>query len=141
MAFLSLTVQRYQSQADAARAEYEQALDNWRANASDEDFKAENRWRTARRKLNRTRGKTSGPRVLQRPNRPKRPLSAFFNFSAQQRDQARSRGESITPVTEFSKTVSQRWRELSDQQKQSYASSSCVSPGALFPIHVVLSLR
>lgn len=113
---VQLTLQPYVERGAAAQREQKQAFADWLANASQSDLAAENRWRKARR--------ARIPRAmkpLRRTSAPKRPLTSYIKFASEQRKEATSRGEPTTPVTEFAKTVGARWRELSPEQKQSYA--------------------
>ena len=50
------------------------------------------------------------------PRAPKRPLTAYFLFSAEHRSQF----EKGTPVAEQAKKLGEQWRELSDEDKQPF---------------------
>lgn len=54
------------------------------------------------------------------PNKPKRSLSAYFFYVQHERVESEKRGEKVTRVAEFTKLVSAKWRELTDDQKQPF---------------------
>jgi len=60
------------------------------------------------------------PKREKDPNAPKRPMSAYFFFVADQREEAKKRGEHISRVAEWTKEVSGKWRELTDAQKKPF---------------------
>jgi hypothetical protein len=54
------------------------------------------------------------------PNKPKRATSAYFFYMAAERENAKKRGENISKVAEFTKAVSEKWRNLTDAQKKPF---------------------
>jgi len=54
------------------------------------------------------------------PNRPKRPQSAYFYFVGKERELAKKRGEDISRVAEWTKAISGKWRELTDDDKKPF---------------------
>lgn len=60
------------------------------------------------------------------PNRPKRPTSSYFFYAADQREEAKRNGESISKVAEFTKMVSAKWRELTDAQKKPFEAKAAI---------------
>lgn len=51
------------------------------------------------------------------PNRPKRPTSSYFYFIQSARQECKERGEKITRVAEWTKQISQTWRQLTPDEK------------------------
>lgn len=51
------------------------------------------------------------------PNKPKRPTSSYFYYVARQRQELQKQGKKVTRVAEWTKEVSAKWRELSDEDK------------------------
>ncbi|ORZ39441.1 high mobility group box domain-containing protein [Catenaria anguillulae PL171] len=67
--------------------------------------------------------KTRRPRATKKaakdPNKPKRPMTAFFIFSGEHRDEVKKANPDLK-VGQIAKVLGERWRALSDAEKAKY---------------------
>ncbi|ELU12309.1 hypothetical protein CAPTEDRAFT_56147, partial [Capitella teleta] len=60
------------------------------------------------------------------PNRPKRPTSAYFFYVAHCRAECEKRGERITRVAQWTKEISQVWREMTPEDRKGFDAKAVV---------------
>ncbi|CAH1782912.1 unnamed protein product [Owenia fusiformis] len=54
------------------------------------------------------------------PNAPKRPTTSYFYFLQQSRAEMKERGENTTKVTEVTKISTEKWRQMTAEDKQPF---------------------
>ncbi|WFC95337.1 hypothetical protein MBRA1_001984 [Malassezia brasiliensis] len=110
--------QEYQQRSQEAKEQYEKELAEWRSKLTPDDIKQENLFRSAQRKMGKSRRGN-----LKDPNAPKKPLSAYFLFLRTIRMdpvlcQEVLEGEHET--TKQSVLAAAKWRTMSDTEKQPF---------------------
>ncbi|KDN39094.1 HMG-box [Tilletiaria anomala UBC 951] len=105
----------YNKKAAAGLSEYEQKLAEWKKQLSPEDIRRQNAWIMAQRR----KGK-KGTALLRDQQKPKRPLSAFFEFMMEYRAQQGGAGS----VVSVAKEAGEKWKAMSAAQKQPYEQKS-----------------
>ena len=113
-----LTTTRHQKYTDAAAAdqrEYEVKMKAWQDSLSSEDIKRQNKWIAAQRKAGK-----KGKALIKDPKKPKRPLSAFFEFMQEYRVD-----NSVSDVRTLGKEAAQKWKALSADEKSVSRSDRC----------------
>lgn len=108
----------YQRKSLEAKADWEREMEAWRQTLTPEDIKQENMFRTAQRKLGKSRKGN-----LKDPNAPKKPLSAYFLFlRAIRADPALTQSvfEGEQETTKQSVLAASKWRGLPEAEKQPY---------------------
>lgn len=121
----------YNTKASDKKAEYGKLFDDWLATLSREDYEREN----AFRKAQRTAGK-SRKADLKDPNKPKRPMSAYFFYQQHLKQLPNSTdvvfgGE--TNATKQASIAGSRWRNLREDEKKEFhelATQDRVSPSS-----------
>ncbi|WFD02274.1 hypothetical protein MOBT1_000956 [Malassezia obtusa] len=108
----------YQERSQEAKEHYEKELAAWRAKLTPDDIKQENLFRSAQRKLGKSRRGN-----LKDPNAPKKPLSAYFLFLRTIRmdpEKCKEVLEGEHETTKQSVLAAAKWRSMSDAEKQPY---------------------
>lgn len=110
--------QKFQERSQEAKEQYEKDLAAWRAKLTPDDIRHENMFRSAQRKLGKSRRGN-----LKDPNAPKKPLSAYFLFLRTIRTDPEMSKEVLEgehETTKQSVLAAAKWRTLSDEEKQPY---------------------
>lgn len=110
--------QEYQQRSQEAKEQYEKELAEWRSKLTPDDIKQENLFRSAQRKMGKSRRGN-----LKDPNAPKKPLSAYFLFLRTIRmDPALCQEvlEGEHETTKQSVLAAAKWRTMSDAEKKPY---------------------
>ncbi|WFD43822.1 hypothetical protein MPSI1_002487 [Malassezia psittaci] len=108
----------YQARSQEAKEQYEKDLAEWRSKLSPEDIKQENAFRSAQRKLGKSRRSN-----LKDPNAPKKPLSAYFLYLRTIRKNPELCKEVLEgehETTKQSVLAAAKWRSMSESEKQPY---------------------
>ncbi|WFC99792.1 hypothetical protein MYAM1_002537 [Malassezia yamatoensis] len=110
--------QEYQARSQAAKEQHEKDLAEWRSKLTPEDIKQENAFRSAQRKLGKSRRSN-----LKDPNAPKKPLSAYFLYLRAIRKNPELCKEVLEgehETTKQSVLAAAKWRSMSETEKQPY---------------------
>ena len=110
--------QKYQERSQEAKEGWEKEMAEWRAKLTPEDIKQENMYRSAQRKLGKSRRGN-----LKDPNAPKKPLSAYFLFLRTIRtdpELSKQILEGEQETTRQSVLAAAKWRSLSEAEKQPF---------------------
>ncbi|WFD30761.1 hypothetical protein MSPP1_001785 [Malassezia sp. CBS 17886] len=110
--------QQYVVRSHEAKEAYEKELAEWRAKLTPDDIKQENMFRSAQRKLGKSRRSN-----LKDPNAPKKPLSAYFLFLRTIRTDPQLAKEVLDgehETTKQSVLAAAKWRTLAQSEKQPY---------------------
>jgi len=67
----------------------------------------------------------SSKKATKDPNAPKRPLSAFFLFSQDERPEIKKKSPSMS-VGDISKEIGNKWKKVSDDTKKRYEQKAAV---------------
>ncbi|ORX41251.1 hypothetical protein BD324DRAFT_596904 [Kockovaella imperatae] len=112
----------YAQKVQESKEQYARELAVWQATLTPEDIRAENAFRAQQRKEGKSRKGN-----LKDPNAPKKPLSAYFLFlkDIRENDDLRMRvwGDE-TETTKQSVLAAERWRSLTDDEKRPFLSQA-----------------
>ena len=106
----------YAKKVQESKEQYARELAVWRATLTPEDIRAENAFRAQQRKEGKSRKGN-----IKDPNAPKKPLSAYFLFLKDIRENDALREKvwgNESETTKQSVLAAERWRGLSDDEKR-----------------------
>ncbi|WFD22474.1 hypothetical protein MEQU1_001146 [Malassezia equina] len=108
----------YIQRSNDAKEKYERDLAIWQSTLTPEDIRQENLFRSAQRRLGKSRRGN-----MRDPNAPKKPLTAYFLYLKSLRADTVSLKEILQgehETTKQSVLAAARWRTLSDKEKQPF---------------------
>lgn len=108
----------YIQRSNDAKEKYERDLALWQSTLTPEDIRQENLFRSAQRRLGKSRRGN-----MRDPNAPKKPLTAYFLYLKSLRADTVSLKEILQgehETTKQSVLAAARWRTLSDKEKQPF---------------------
>ncbi|GAA6030136.1 hypothetical protein JCM8097_009279 [Rhodosporidiobolus ruineniae] len=102
------------ARAEEQKRDYPAILEAWKQTLTPEMIREENVVRANRRKLG-----LSKKRALKIEGEPKRPITGFFRFSQELREQGDA-FDGETDILKQSKIIAAKWRELPEEEKKPY---------------------
>ncbi|PWN48585.1 hypothetical protein IE53DRAFT_187569 [Violaceomyces palustris] len=106
---------KFDKVAEEEKAVYEKQMAAWQASLTPEDIRRQNAYISSQRKKGH-----KGHAMLRDPTKPKKPLTAFFEYLSDARSKDQDYQAGTISIRDFAKKCGETWKAMTKEEKDKY---------------------